>query len=61
MNNDNFLLKPKVEFCDLPCHIQLGIPEKIHRSTMYGFGPDKILWDLKTYILTNAYPFNGKL
>ena len=36
MNTDNFLLQPKVEFCDLPGHSQLGIAEKIHHFIYTG-------------------------
>jgi len=35
MDTDNFLLQPEVEFCDLPCHSQLGSDEKIHHFKLY--------------------------
>jgi len=38
MNTDNFHLQPKVEFCDLPCHSQLGITDKIHHFKMLNVG-----------------------
>jgi hypothetical protein len=38
MNTDNFLLQPKVEFCDLQCHCQLGMAEKIHHFKILNVG-----------------------